>query len=83
MRDQLARLPLPTGLLASYCGMKFDQLFSSLQNDEAEDEEPCGEESGNDGFFVADGQLSEDEGLSSVQQDIDMLCAEQEGVAAS
>lgn len=37
------------------------------------------EDSVNDGFFVPDGQLSDDEGLSSAQQDIDAMCAETEG----
>jgi hypothetical protein len=39
----------------------------------------CPEESANDGFMVPDGQLSDDEGLSSVQQDIDTMCADHEG----
>lgn len=54
-----------------------------MQHDEAEDEEMGAEDSANDGFMVPDGQLSEDEGLSSVQQELDTLCAEQEGVLAS
>ena len=57
------------------------QKLLFMQNDEAEDEEMGVEESGNDGFFVSDGQLSEDEGLSSIQQDINSLCAGQEGAA--
>jgi len=52
-----------------------------LQNDEGDDEEMFPEESANDGFMVPDGQLSEDEGLSSVQQDIDTLCADHEGAS--
>lgn len=51
----------------------------SVQNDEAEDEEMMPEDSANDGFMVPDGQLSEDEGLSSVQQELDTLCADHEG----
>ena len=50
-----------------------------VQNDEAEDEEMMPEDSANDGFMVPDGQLSEDEGLSSMQQELDTLCADHEG----
>ena len=52
-----------------------------MQNDEAEDEEMMPEDSANDGFMVPDGQLSEDEGLSSMQQELDTLCADHEGEA--
>ena len=55
------------------------RLDFAAQADEADEEDVGMEDSANDGFFVSDGQLSDDEGLSSVQQDIDELCAEQEG----
>ena len=32
-----------------------------------------------DGFFVPDGQLSDDEGISSAQQGMDQFCADQLG----
>ena len=37
------------------------------------------EDSAADSFFVPDGQLSDDEGLSSAQQGVDDLCADQLG----
>ena len=40
------------------------------------------EDSATDGFFVPDGQLSEDEGISSAQQEVDELCAQQLGMQA-
>lgn len=52
------------------------------QDDEADDEELLPEDSQNDGFIIPDGELSEDEGLSSVQQDIDTMCtADHEGAS--
>lgn len=50
-----------------------------MQHDEAEDDEAMPEDSANDGFMVPDGQLSDDEGLSSMQQELDTLAAEHEG----
>ena len=50
-----------------------------LQHDEAEDDDILPEDSANDGFLVPDGQLSDDEGLSSVQQELDTMCADHEG----
>lgn len=40
------------------------------------------DDSANDGFLVPDGQLSDDEGLSSAQQELDTLCADHEGEAS-
>lgn len=72
-------MPAASALVEQLRSRHFPKPPAFVQNDEAEDEEMAGEESGNDGFFVSDGQLSEDEGLSSAQQDIDLLCAGQEG----
>ena len=56
-----------------------EPVLAYLQNDEAEEDEILPEDSANDGFMVPDGQLSEDEGLSSMQQELDTLCADHEG----
>lgn len=52
-----------------------------LQNDDGEELDPMMDESATDGFFVPDGQLSDDEGISSAQQEVDDLCANQLGLA--
>ena len=50
------------------------------QNDDGEDMDAMMEESAcTDGFFVPDGQLSDDEGISSAQQGMDQFCADQLG----
>ena len=49
-----------------------------MQDDELEEEEDEYEES-EDGFVVPNGYISEDEGLGSVQQSLDDLCADLEG----
>ena len=47
-----------------------------------DDEEDEYEES-EDGFVVPNGYISEDEGLGSVQQSLNDLCADLEGISAS
>ena len=49
-----------------------------MQDDELEEEEDEYEES-EDGFVVPNGYISEDEGLGSVQQSLNDLCADLEG----
>ena len=49
-----------------------------MQDDDLEDEEDEYEES-EDGFVVPNGYISEDEGLGSVQQSLNELCADLEG----
>ena len=51
-----------------------------LQNDDGEDLDPVLEDSVVDSFFVPDGQLSDDEGISSAQEGVDDLCANQLGL---
>ena len=50
-----------------------------MQDDDLEDEEDEYEES-EDGFVVPNGYISEDEGLGSVQQSLNDLCADLEGI---
>jgi hypothetical protein len=47
-----------------------------MEEEDSELEESCG-----DGFVVPNGYISEDEGVGSVQQDLDDLAAELEGAA--
>ncbi len=51
---------------------------AAMQDDDLEDEEDEYEES-EDGFVVPNGYISEDEGLGSVQQSLNDLCADLEG----
>lgn len=44
-----------------------------------EEEDTDAEDSCGDGFVVPNGYISEDEGVGSVQQDLDELCAELDG----
>ena len=50
-----------------------------IQDDDMEEEEDDLEDSCGDGFVVPNGYISEDEGVGSVQQDLDDLAAELEG----
>ena len=50
-----------------------------MQDDDLDDEEDEYEES-EDGFVVPNGYISEDEGLGSVQQSLNDLCADLEGI---
>ena len=52
---------------------------NNMQDDDLEDEEDEYEES-EDGFVVPNGYISEDEGLGSVQQSLNDLCADLEGI---
>lgn len=54
-----------------------------VKADDGEDDELMPEDSAADSFFVPDGQLSDDEGLSSAQQGVDDLCADQLGKPCS
>ncbi len=54
----------------------------NMQDDDMDDEEDEYEES-EDGFVVPNGYISEDEGLGSVQQSLNDLCADLEGISAS
>lgn len=51
------------------------------QDEDMEEEDSELEESCGDGFVVPNGYISEDEGVGSVQQDLDDLAAELEGAA--
>ena len=55
---------------------------ATMQDDDLEDEEDEYEES-EDGFVVPNGYISEDEGLGSVQQSLNDLCADLEGMGTS
>ncbi|CAL8461841.1 g1372 [Coccomyxa elongata] len=48
----------------------------NLSDDDMEEEDTDVEDSCGDGFVVPNGYISEDEGVGSVQQDLDELCAE-------
>ncbi|BDA41437.1 probable chromatin assembly factor 1 subunit FSM at N-terminal half [Coccomyxa sp. Obi] len=50
----------------------------NLSDDDMEEEDTDMEDSCGDGFVVPNGYISEDEGVGSVQQDLDELCAELE-----
>lgn len=49
------------------------------QDDDMEEEEDEAEDSCGDGFVVPNGYISDDEGVASVQQDLDDLAAELDG----
>ncbi len=53
--------------------------LSGTQDDDMEEEDSDVEDSCGDGFVVPNGYISEDEGVGSVQQDLDELCAELDG----
>jgi chromatin assembly factor 1 subunit A len=61
----------------SYKGARTGSMCDVQESDMEDEEEDMEEE--DDGFVVPNGYMSEDEGISSVQQDLDDLCADLDG----
>ncbi len=70
---------LQTALVPPVSGKEKVGEVVVAQDDDMEEEEDEAEDSCGDGFVVPNGYISDDEGVASVQQDLDDLAAELDG----